>query len=57
MTAAILSGCDMIVSWNFKHIVNTRTIKGARAVAVLEGYKDVIICTPSMVIEGGSIDE
>ena len=26
IAAAVLAGCDMIVSWNFKHIVNVKTI-------------------------------
>jgi len=52
IAAALLSGCEFIVSWNFKHIVNARTIKGARAIAMLGGYKDIIILSPSMLVEG-----
>jgi len=51
IAAALMSGCDMIVSWNFKHVVNAKTIKGAKAVAALEGYKDILICSPSMLEE------
>ena len=51
IAAALLSGCEIVVSWNFKHIVNTRTIKGARAIATLGGYKDIIICSPSTLAE------
>jgi predicted nucleic acid-binding protein len=54
---AILAGCDMIVSWNFKHIVNPKTIKGVKVITITEGYKDLLICTPSMLIEGGTFDE
>ena len=57
IAAALLSGCDIIVSWNFKHIVNTRTIKGTRVITAMEGYKDLIICSPTMLIEGGLEDE
>ena len=51
IAAALLSGCDIIVSWNFKHIVNPRTIKGAKIVAVTEGYRDIMICSPTMLVE------
>ena len=57
IAAAILSGCDIIVSWNFKHIVNARTIRGTRVITTMEGYKDIIICSPTMLIGGGFDDE
>lgn len=57
IAAALLSGCDIVVSWNFKHIVNAKTIRGTKVIATMEGYKDVIICTPTMLIEGGFDDE
>jgi len=53
IAAALLSGCDIIVSWNFKHIVNARTIKGARDIAAKGGYKDIMIYSPTMLVEGG----
>ena len=52
MAAAITSGCDVIVSWNFGHIVNIKTISGVKAITALEGYADVLICTPSVIIGG-----
>ena len=57
ISAAILAGCDMIVSWNFKHIVNPKTIKGTKVITVMEGYKDILICTPTMLTEGDITDE
>jgi predicted nucleic acid-binding protein len=54
---AVLSGCDMIVSWKFNHIVNPKTIRGVKAITITEGYKDLLICTPSMIIEGGVFNE
>jgi len=57
IAAALVSGCDAIASWNFKHIVNAKTIKGTKAIAVLGGYKDIMICTPTMLIEGGIDDD
>ena len=51
IAAAILTGCDFIVSWNFKHIVNVKTIRGIRAVTTYEGYKDLMIYPPSALLE------
>jgi predicted nucleic acid-binding protein len=55
IAAAIISGCDAIVSWNFKHMVNIRTIKGVRAITTLGGYKDILILDPFSLI-GGEIE-
>ena len=52
IAAAIVSGCDAIVSWNFKHIVNHKTMMGVKAVTALEGYDDLLIYTPSILIGG-----
>jgi len=57
IAAAIHAGCDLVVSWNFQHVVNIRTIKGAKVVTAIEGYKDILICSPNMLIEGGFDDE
>lgn len=51
--AAIVSECDCIISWNFKHIVNIKTIKGVRAITHLESYKDIDIMNPSVLLGGG----
>ncbi|MCL2494908.1 MAG: PIN domain-containing protein [Oscillospiraceae bacterium] len=53
IAAAIVFGCDAIVSWNFKHIANPRTIVGTKAVTTLSGYKDLLIFTPTFLIEEG----
>ena len=53
---AIVSGCDAIVSWNFRHIVNHKTIMGVRAVTALEGYADLLIYDPTMLIAGEEDD-
>jgi hypothetical protein len=52
IAAAIIGGCDAIVSWNFKHIVNHKTMMGVKAVTALEGYDDLLIYTPSIIIGG-----
>ena len=50
--AAIVSECDCIISWNFKHIVNIKTIRGVRAIPNLEGYKSIDIMNPSVLLGG-----
>jgi predicted nucleic acid-binding protein len=52
IAAAIISGCDIILSWNFKHIVNHKTIMGVKAVTALEGYHDLLIYDPSIFTGG-----
>ena len=49
--AAIASECDCIISWNFKHIVNIKTIRGIRAITNLKGHKPVEILNPSVLLE------
>ena len=51
IAAAILAGCDINISWNFKHIVNVKTIRGVKIITTLEGYKDLLIYPPSVLIE------
>lgn len=50
---AVVNNCDCIISWNFKHIVNIKTIKGIRAITHLESYKDIDIMNPSVLLGGG----
>ena len=47
IAAAIVNNCDFIISWNFKHIVNVKTIKGIKILTTMEGYKDIAIYPPS----------
>lgn len=49
--AAIVSECDCIISWNFKHIVNIKTIRGVRAITQLKGHKPIEILNPSVLLE------
>lgn len=51
IAAAILAECDFIISWNFKHIVNVKTIRGIKVITTLEGYKDLMIYPPSALLE------
>jgi hypothetical protein len=56
IAAAIVSRCDAVVSWNFKHIVNHRTMQGVKAITALEGRNDLLIYTPPALL-GGEDDE
>ncbi len=56
IAAAILGGCDIIISWNFKHIVNIKTARGVKVITTLEGYKDLLIYPPSVLVEGDEED-
>jgi len=49
---AILNNCDFIVSWNFKHLVNIKTINGVREIIVSRYYKPIDIYTPSVFLKG-----
>ncbi len=51
IAAAIINDCDFIISWNFKHIVNVKTIKGIKILTTMEGYKDIAIYPPSALEE------
>ena len=47
---ATVSSCDLIVSWNFKHIVHFDKIPKYNAVNILNGYKQIGIYSPLEVI-------
>jgi predicted nucleic acid-binding protein len=57
IAAAIVSGCDAVVSWNFKHIVNHNTMLGVKAITALEGRSDLLIYTPPALLGGEEDDE
>lgn len=48
---ATLSNADILVSWNFKHIVNVTRIRGYNAVNYKHGYKILEIRTPREILE------
>jgi predicted nucleic acid-binding protein len=54
---ASVAGCDMIVSWNFKHIVHFQKIPLYNAVNTLHGYGTIRIYSPLEVIGYGNPDE
>lgn len=57
IATALMAGCDIIISWNFKHIVNVKTVRGVKVITTLEGYKDLLIYPPSVLLEKDDSDE
>lgn len=51
IAAAVVEECNCIISWNFKHIVNIKTIHGVRAITNLTGYKNIDILSPTVLLE------
>jgi predicted nucleic acid-binding protein len=54
---ACVYDCDMVVSWNYKHLVNYKTINGVKGVNALAGYREMPIYTPQSLISGGEENE
>ena len=50
VAVATVSACSVVVSWNFKHIVNYRKIPMYNAINRTEGYQDLAIHSPWEVI-------
>lgn len=50
MAIATVARADMIVSWNFKHIVHFEKIRGFNAVNLREGYLPIDIRSPREVV-------
>ena len=46
-----VKGLDVLVSWNFKHLVKHKTRIEVAGVNTLLGYRSIDICTPWEVIE------
>ena len=51
VAAATVNGADLIVSWNFKHIVHFDKIRQYNAINLLNGYREIDIRSPAEVIE------
>lgn len=51
VATATVAECDMIVSWNFKHIVHYDKKRKYNAVNALHGYGGIDILTPAEVID------
>jgi len=52
ISLATVCKCDIIASWNFKHFVNIKVINKVQAVNKYEGYSEIQIFPPNMIIGG-----
>lgn len=53
IASAVIGGCDIIVSWNFKHLVRFETISGVREICFKNRYKIIDIYPPTLLINKG----
>jgi len=51
IASASVADVDLVVSWNFKHIVHFEKIAGYQAVNLMNGYKEIRIYSPKEVVE------
>ena len=51
IATATLNHADVLVSWNFKHIVNLMRIKGYNSINLREGYQTLEIRTPKEIFK------
>ena len=49
---ATITGCKYIISWNFRHFVNIKTINKVKAVNKLKEYYEIDILPPTMMMGG-----
>lgn len=48
---ATINKVDILVSWNFKHIVNIKRIRGYNAINIMNGYPIIEIRSPKDIID------
>jgi len=51
IAVAVINDLDVIVSWNFEHIVKLKTKLSVNGINKMEGYKEIEIYSPMEVIE------
>jgi len=50
IATATINNIDVLVSWNFKHIVNIQRIRGYNSINIKNGYKPLEIRSPKEVV-------
>ena len=50
LSVATVNNMNLLVSWNLSHIVKIRTKLGINAVNMIEGYRELQICTATEVL-------
>jgi len=51
ISLATINKIDILVSWNFKHIVNIKRIRGYNAINIMNGYSTIEIRSPKDLID------
>ena len=51
IASAVISECNYLISWNFRHIVRIKTVNGIRTVNAILGYRSIDIYAPNSFIE------
>ena len=51
---ATINRADLLISWNFKHIVNIERIRGYNSVNIKNGYKQLEIRSPRELMNYGN---
>lgn len=51
---ATINQADLLVSWNFKHIVNIQRIRGYNSINIKNGYKPLEIRSPRDLMDYGN---
>ena len=51
---ATIYQADLLVSWNFKHIVNIERIRGYNSINIKNGYKQLEIRSPRDLMNYGN---
>ena len=51
VAAATFTGCNAIVSWNFKHILKLRAFIGVNGVNRMLGYGEIALIPPYELLE------
>jgi len=50
---ATVNNCDVLVSWNFRHLVRFKTSDMVKIVNTINRYREIIIASPAMLIDDG----
>jgi predicted nucleic acid-binding protein len=54
ISLATINQADVLVSWNFKHIVNIERIRGYNSINIKNGYKQLDIRSPRELMDYGN---
>lgn len=49
-----INQADLLISWNFNHIVNVERIRGYNSINIKNGYKQLDICSPRELMNYGN---